>query len=153
MTSSCDICGRGEGTFVISLEGARMTVCRNCSSHGKVLYVLRDEVSAPQKPAYATPLQEEEIIEEYGKHVRFGREKLGLPIEVVAERISEKASYLESVERGQMKLTLATARKLEKELGVKLIEKVSDIGGPKTNEKIGSSREVTLSDFIVQKKK
>lgn len=151
MSSTCDICGRYDASYIISLEGAKMAACRNCASHGKVLYQLQSDEPQPVKQVTTAPLQEEEIVEDYAKKIRVGREKLGLPVQVVAERINEKSSYLEGIERGQMKLTLALAKKLQKELGIKLIEKVSDIGGPTTGEKIGSQREVTLGDFVSKK--
>ncbi len=152
--ASCDICGRENAGYVVSIEGAKMTTCRNCAGHGKILYQLQNDTPQPiARQTISTPLQEEEIVEDYAKKIRSAREKLGLPVTVVAERVSERASYLEGVERGQMKLTLASAKKLEKELGIKLIEKVADIGGPTPQEKIGSKRDITLSDFIVQKKK
>ncbi len=146
----CEICGRGESVAIISVEGAKMNACRNCSSHGKMIYNLRDEPKK-EKPTSSKTQEVEDIIENYAKLIHGKRESMGLPIPVVAERINEKESYLENIERGHMKPTLAVAHKLEKELGIKLIEKVvEEVSSPVDP---GVSKDITLADFIVTDKK
>ncbi|MBS3067797.1 TIGR00270 family protein [Candidatus Micrarchaeota archaeon] len=146
----CEICGRGESVAIILIEGAKMNTCRNCSSHGKIIYNLRDEPKK-EKPISSKTQEVEDIVENYAKLIHSKREGMGLPIPVVAERINEKESYLENIERGHMKPTLEVAHKLEKELGVKLIEKLVEEVGP--TAAVSASKGITLADFVVTEKK
>ena len=50
-----------------------------------------------------------------------------------------------------MKPTLEVAHKLEKELGVKLIEKLVEEVGP--TAAVSASKGITLADFVVTEKK
>ncbi len=153
MNSSCEICGREDVVAVISLEGAKMQACRNCSSHGKILYKLSQE-SKPEKTTAATAQakQSEEIVENFGQTIRNGRDKLGLPVAVVAERINERESYIEQIERGHLRPTAAVAKKLEHELGIKLVEKVVEEAAPSAGNP-NKSHEITLADYVEVKKK
>ena len=81
-----------------------------------------------------------------GKIIRDARDRLGLTTAVVAERINEKHGYLERVERGELAPTLALAKKLEKELGIKLVEKVTSSITPTLSKQKFS--EPTLGDLI-----
>lgn len=147
----CEICGKRPAKAVILLEGAKMLACGGCMRSGKVIHRLSfDEkkgglVSAPRKEA------EEELVEDYPSKIKKARQKLGLPIAVIAERISEKKSHLEAVEAGRIKPTMSTAKKLEKELKIKLIEKIEASVTPTIGGKKGFS-EPTLADMIEKKK-
>ena len=78
--------------------------------------------------------------------------RTGLPIAVLAERINEKVSFLERVVNQKTLPGEHLARKLEHELGIKLLAAVSA-----TEEKKGggsSGKEMTLGDILeLQKKK
>jgi ribosome-binding protein aMBF1 (putative translation factor) len=78
---------------------------------------------------------------------------MGLPLEVLAERINEKESYLRSIEHGKMSPTLLVARKLEKELGVKLVETVTEEVTTMDQKKPASYRPQTLEDILEFQKK
>lgn len=152
--STCEICGRKNVKAVVSVEGAKLVVCGGCARGKKVLYYLEE-----REPGRGAPLEPrkkaeetEEIVEGYGKIIRKAREKMGLPVSVVAERINEMESYLERIEREAVAPTFPVARKLEKELGVKLIEKVSASVAPTVS---GSKKfsEPTLADMLESQKK
>lgn len=154
MKSTCDICGREQVTAVILLEGAKLAACRRCSTHGKIIHTVETDYDTTKtKVLAARPArQTEEIVESFAKLIRSKRESLGLPLPVVAERINEKESYLENIERGHMRPTLSVAKKLEHELGIKLIELVAEDAVPAALQ--GSTRqEITLADFVVADKK
>jgi len=122
----CDICGRGPVRAQIQIEGARLLACGACMGSGKVLQRFHDdEGGAPvtDAPRPAPELGGEEIVEDWASLVRQARDRIKLPLSVVAERISEKESYLDAIENGRLAPSLAVARKLEKELDIKLIEK------------------------------
>ncbi len=134
-----------------------MVVCGMCARSGKVLYWLDDE--SVQEPSYAAPKyvppefrETEEVVENYALRIRNAMNRLAVKREVVAERINEKLSLLEKFESGNLTPDIKTAKKLEKELGIKLIEKVQE--EVTTSIKQSSQfKELTLADMLVEKKK
>lgn len=152
----CDICGKHAAMAIISIEGARMSACRNCKGHGKVIHILElEEIgggSAGGGMQYATPTQpnimeREDLVDGYSQLIRQKREKLGLPLAVLAERISEKESFIDHIEKGKVRPTLDVAKKIGRELGIKLVEQVKEEVSPSIQGK-GSAqfREPTLAD-------
>ncbi len=153
--STCEICGRKNVKAVVSVEGAKLVVCGGCARGKKVLYFLDEETEGPQdirKMPRGKLEETEEIVEEYGKIIRGARQKMGLTVAVVAERINESESYLEHIEREELTPTFKVAKKLEKELGIKLVEKVQPSVSAAV-EKKGEFREPTLGDILESQKK
>lgn len=175
----CDICGKKGVSFIIQVEGAKMAVCPRCAYHGKILHSLGTEEAggeeeAPAKMDYSTPKQfrvEEEILDGYGRKIRRAREAVkityeevneygkkekktrGMTIEELAKKVNEKASWLDRVENERMEPNPAEAKKLEKALGIKLVEKV-EVSVTPTPKSGGGKTELTLFDmFEMQKKK
>lgn len=149
----CDICGKAPVRALILVEGAKMLACASCMRSGKIIQRF-DEDRPPSTLSEGSIVMEsaEEIIEGYGKIISNAREKLKLPISVVAERIRERESYLNGVEHERFMPTLEVARKLEHELKVKLVEKVSatvTASGPGQKK----FSEPTLADMLDTKKK
>jgi len=121
---------------------------------GKVILRLDEDDGAPiARPEPVSLGSSEEIIEGYGKIIISAREKLGLPIAVVAERLKEKESYLHAIEHERLNPTIEVAKKLEKELGIKLIEKVSSSMAPSTSKSQSKFQPPTLGDMVDFKKK
>jgi len=147
--AECEVCGEREAVAVALIEGAKLRVCEECGSGGRVIAKLRAR-PAPMKDALRQA-RELEIVADYAERIRAARERAKLPLEVVAERIAEKASYLERVERGATIPSESTARKLEKELGVKLLEEAY-VGMPLAVKKEGGGG-VTLGDLVVVKRR
>jgi len=149
----CDICGKSPVRAQILLEGARLLACGNCMRGGKVLHRFDDEGAPLARPAAASTVESsEEITENYGKLIKAAREKSGLPLAVVAERTKEKESYLQAIEHERLMPTLEVARKLEKELGIRLVEKTQSVAGPAASgPKVFTPP--TLADMVDTKKK
>ena len=147
---SCDICGKQNASSIALIEGAKMAVCATCSKFGKILHSIdlegHTEIQAPSREQ-----EVEEIVENYGKMIREKREKLGLPIAVIAERIQERESYLEKIEREHLLPSLNVARKLEHELGLKLVEKSKAV--EHVEIKKGKFEPATLADFTAKERK
>ncbi|MGC8676267.1 MAG: multiprotein bridging factor aMBF1 [Candidatus Micrarchaeia archaeon] len=122
----CEICGAEVNTlYEIEVEGARMLVCEVCARGknltGRVVGEAAKRAEPSVQASHATAgAEEEEIVEDYGEEIRKAREKLGLPLKVLAERINEKASTLLRVEEQKTLPSEKLAKKLEKELGIKL---------------------------------
>lgn len=146
---SCDVCGRQEVFAIVEIEGAKLRVCRPCAYGKKVLYYLEEDEQKGGVRYAGTgrkAVETEEIIDDYGKIIRRAREKLGLPAQVLAEKIKESRSYMEKIEREEIKPTIATAKKLEKELGIKLIEKTVEAAPSPIIKK--RHAEPTLEDLL-----
>jgi len=152
---TCEICGRKGAHAIIEVEGAKLKVCGSCAYGKKILYHL-DETGevreGPEKHRAPPKFEEtEEIVENYGKIIKDARENIGLSRSVVAEKINEKESYLERIERGELTPTFTVARKLEKELGITLVEKVQASVAPSTASSKKFS-EPTLADMLEEEK-
>lgn len=161
----CEVCGRKIHSDPIRaiIEGAKLTVCIECSKHGKVIY--EEENNAPKTPlataskpkAPVSMMQKkrnivakveltQEIIEGYASQIRVAREKLGLSHEDLGLKINEKASVLKHIENGKTSPNNRLASKLERALKIKILvpiaeEKVTEIAK-------AANQELTLGDLI-----
>jgi putative transcription factor len=149
----CEICGKkiiGQ-PIKTKIESSVMNTCKECSKFGKV----QRETPRPQgqfrrsspgpsrkfrstKPSY-------EVIEDYNKVVRESREKKGWSREKLAEKIYEKVSVINRIESGRMIPDMKLSRKLEKTLGIILLEKTDET----IAEEVSSSnvRGATIGDI------
>ncbi|MEW6528301.1 MAG: multiprotein-bridging factor 1 family protein [Candidatus Micrarchaeota archaeon] len=119
----CEICGKKNAIYLIYVEGAQMNSCGECAHGAKIISQLNEQSPNASLVSHRTKTEEEEIVDEYGKIIKKAREKLGLSSKQLALKIAEKANYLEHVEKETCLPSLALARKLEKFLKIKLIEK------------------------------
>ncbi|MGC9129333.1 MAG: multiprotein bridging factor aMBF1 [Candidatus Micrarchaeia archaeon] len=145
----CEICGRETNIiYVVEVEGAVMNVCAECAKGKKVIEKIDLEKKESAK-IEKKPKKEErsEIVEHYGSIIRKAREKLGLPLNVLAERISEKESTLLRIEEEKTLPSDKIVKKLEKELGIKLTEEVKE--EPKVS--IRRDEPITLWDAAEKK--
>ena len=163
----CEVCGRkihGDPMRAL-IEGAKLTVCIECSKHGRLIseeekFVERTPkkplISMPfiqkKKPAQAKVDITQEMVEGYDSKIRQARERLGLSHEELGKKINEKASVLSKLETGKMTPNNMLVTKLEHVLKIKLLvpikkEKISQ-GFPKS-----PNRETTLGDLIKLNKK
>lgn len=149
--SHCELCGKETALFKVAIEGTDMFVCSNCAKFGQIKE--RPKIPAPaaqkifpQAKSLEPALEVTEVIvKDYAKKIRQAREKLGLNQEDFAKKINEKESLLQKMETGTFEPSLALARKLEKLLGLKLIEKFEE---KKLSFAKESSEGMTLGDFI-----
>jgi putative transcription factor len=156
----CEVCGhkiRGSPIRAL-IEGAKLTVCTECSKHGKIIY---DEPALKQVPARrpftpilakkpaprATVDTTREIVEGYDSKIRQAREKLGISHEELGKKINEKASVLRKIETGKMTPNNQLVTKLEHTLKIKLLVPVAE---GKVTQQIpkAQNRELTLGDLL-----
>jgi len=166
----CEVCGRkihGD-PFRVIIEGAKLTVCNECSKHGKTIW---EEEQKP-KPTTTKPMTvppqprmqrkkptetkidtSQELIENYDLKIRQAREKLGISHEKLGKKINEKASLLRKIETGKMTPDNMLVAKLEHVLKVKLLVPVSEEKIPQASIPKPASRELTLGDLVQLNKK
>lgn len=156
----CELCGKeAPRTRNVAIEGTVLAVCSDCARFG-------DEVMTPvvrrtsMPPVIAQRLDarrkrltpkdvyaqtgEEELAEDFPARIRRAREVRGWKQADLGAKINEKASVIAKLESGTMRPGDALVRKLERELGVKLKEKVEAIAVKKR----AASGALTLGDLV-----
>ncbi len=152
---NCDLCGKvDENLARVLIEGVELEVCPACSKFGKVIKPVRrlspkEQHKQFQKTAESQKEKIELLIENYAEIIKKRRESMGLSQKDFANRINEKESIIHKIETGTLAPPLSLAKKLEKALGIKLVEEHEEI-----HEIFKKKREegFTLGDFINIKK-
>jgi putative transcription factor len=163
----CEVCGRKihDEPVRAVIEGARLTVCLECSKHGKV--ILHEEPDLPKKTMITTPGKPgtpallvqrkrqpipqvditKELTDDYANKIRAAREKLLLSHEDLGKKINEKASVLKHIETGKMAPNNLLASKLEHMLRIQLLVPIAD---EKSNTHVhrAGNEEMTLGDLV-----
>ena len=141
----CEMCGREGAGYVAIVEGAKLKVCEECSKLGKVISEPRgySEMRGRESGAGEQRKKEEpEMVEDYGRRMKKAMERMGVPLSVIAEKLSEKESYLRRIENEAVMPDEHLARKIERELGIKLFE---EGGGKKGGVAVSKKGEGGLS--------
>jgi len=155
---NCEICDKRVQALVkIRLEGAVMNVCEACAKFGQRIETPKSVLSVSGGAVVFAPkrreaeLSKEDIVENYAPLVKSAREKKGWTQEQLAREIQEKEFLIHRIEQGRMQPTIELAKKLQRQLGIRLITMVTDenveTGG------ISGSAKPTLGDYIKIKKK
>ena len=147
----CEMCGREEANARVAVEGTTLSLCTGCARYGKVVgkIALAAERKKQEKQA---PAEEENefVMANSGQLLKQKREKLGMTQDEFARKIAVKESILHKMETGAYTPAMEDARRIEKILGLRLIEKVeaveSIVPEPKKDQ-------LTLGDMIKIKKK
>ncbi len=125
----CELCGRStEIVHVIDIEGAEMRVCASCANGKRLLY--KEDKRAAHKSSVDLQVKSQrvekgdmfELVPDYGTVIHNARERLKIPIKVLAEMINEKEHFLARVESQKTVPPDALVGKLERALNVKLRE-------------------------------
>lgn len=154
---NCDLCGKvDEMLSRVLIEGVELNVCSVCSKFGKVIapvkrYSPKEQHKQLQKQAQTREKAEkmELLVENYSDIIKKSRESMGLAQKDFANRINEKESIIHKIETGAFEPSLSLVKKLEKALGIKLIEEHEE-----KHESFKRKQEegFTLGDFIRIKK-
>jgi len=158
----CELCGKREARYRVLIEGAELDLCEFCSKHGKIIKSIYEKKVfvkgsgkagvLPVPPSVSEPkvkYDEYEIVSDYSKRIQQACRKLHITYHVLAERLNEKESYIEKIMYGKIEPDEKTARKIERELHIKLIEKVVSYD-VKISKGLG---DMTFGDVVVFKKK
>lgn len=148
---NCDLCGRVEENLKrVLIESVELNVCSACSKFGKVIGSVKK--LAHKEPIKKIEDKEEKIellVEDYAGIIKKKRESMGLTQKDFASKINEKETTIHKIETGTLEPSLQLARKLEKLLGVKLVEGYSEKHEAFKQKKYEM---FTLGDFIKIKK-
>jgi len=164
---SCELCGKATDKVTnVKVEGTILKVCADCAKFGDNVkaggkdapnrIVIQSRLENRErrmktKDVYTQEEQQvEELADDYGERIRKGREAKGWKQEDLAHQMNERLSLVQKVERHDIKPDDALAKKIEKTLGIVLIEKVPLV---KTEKQAVANRGLTLEDFIKTSKK
>ncbi len=120
----CELCGRKISTaYVIEVGSAHLRVCQKCAE-GKKVIAIESEKQREKAIGIHKQVQNNsdmpELIDNYGSVIRDARNRMQLPLKVLAEMINEKESLLLRIEENKAMPSLELAKKLEKVLHIKL---------------------------------
>ena len=152
----CDICGKEARLFRAKVEDTVVSVCEGCASFGEVIgRVAESPLITKTQQAQQRVIQKEEpreqVIEGFSAIIKNKREALGLKQVDFAKRINEKDSLVHKIETGAIVPPIELARKIERFLGIKLVEVVKEEKVP-AGGKPGRPDELTLGDALKLKK-
>ena len=154
----CELCGRTCDCVAATVDGVMMMLCSSCVRHGEVVKTTKAPTSI-QKPSLdrikKPPVKDiykdmnKELVLGWNNLIKKAREKKGLSREELGFKIGERTVTVQKIENGDLRPSDKMIEKLEKELGIKLVEDISEtsasIGGPHTDNRL------TLGDFIKSK--
>ena len=137
---NCEICGTEiKGLpYKTKIDNSVMITCKECSKYGKVQHQPQKQRNnrnkkhnnnhyrsrRPQKSYNKRSEDEFELVDNYQKIIRQAREKKNLTQKKLGEKIYERESVIAHIETGKMVPTPQLARKIEKILNIKIIEKI-----------------------------
>lgn len=161
----CELCGK-DVTFCrkVTIEGVQLEVCTECAKFGIESKKAPEKESAP-RPVIVQRLEDrekrsrprdvlegmgkDELVEDFPARIRNARAGKGMSQKDLAMKINERLTVLSKIETGQMRPDDKMIAKLERELGVKLREKVVDTQVAKGM----STSALTLADLIKMQNK
>lgn len=151
---NCEICGAEVSeTYEVEIEGTTMFACKICAKGkhmtGRTESIVRDD-RRKKEPVQVKKVEEggKELVDDYGERIRKAREQLGLPMKVLAERINETETLLSRVENQKTLPNDSLVRRIERELGIKLMVKQEV---EKVNQVHDRTDKITLWDFAKKK--
>ena len=155
----CELCGTECDCKPANVDGVKMMVCPRCMKHGQriktsdsapvsVKKPMLDRIKRPKvKDVYKD--MEKELVPNWNEIIKNAREKKGLSREELGFKIGERTVTISKIENGDLRPSDKMVEKLEKELEITLVEKVS---GVSTMPHSSHSRGLTLGDFIKKEK-
>ena len=158
----CELCGRVGDCRPAIVDGVRMMLCPSCMKrHGQDIGSTNIDVSPlvhkpligrlkkpKEKDVYEA--MDKELVPDWNTKIKNAREKKGLTREELGFRIGERTVTISKIENGDLRPSDKVVEKLEKELGITLVEEVT---GVSTSSTVSHSRVgLTLGDFIKREK-
>lgn len=160
----CELCGRDyKGCREAIIDGAKMFVCPDCIKYAEggtsqepvksnvpVAKRFLEKKPRPRgKDIYMSKGMEKELVTNWNRLIEEARKKKGITREELGFKIGERTVTIAKLENGDLRPSDQIIAKLEKELGISLLEEVKPVP---TTQQIRTSTRFTLGDFIKTKK-
>ena len=99
----CEICGkRSEDIYVVNVEEAELRVCTRCAKGKKIVSRVVERKSLPKGMGMAKRPDIEQLVDNYGAVIHEARERMKIPVKVLAEMLNEKETIFSmSSSKGQ----------------------------------------------------
>ncbi len=145
----CEVCGtKTHSARKVSLDGAILTVCEKCSSMGTDLGGYG--TVRTRRPRYRREETEMGLVDGYEKAIQRERTARNWKQEELARKINEPESLVNKIESGKITPSEKVSRKLEKILGVSILERVERTAVEFDRSK---GKAVTLGDVVTIRKR
>ena len=154
----CELCGRVCDCRPADVDGVRMMLCPNCMKYGHSVEVAIEIPSVSKKPfldRIRKPKEKDvykdmnkELVTGWNELIKKARNKKGLTREELGFKIGERTVTIAKIENGDLRPSDKMIEKLEKELGITLVEDVASVSSIRTGSR--SKDGLTLGDFIKQ---
>jgi putative transcription factor len=115
----CEVCGKREAVAVAVIDGARLNVCEGCSNFGRVERRVEGYNRNTQNSVNVGG--ELVLIEGYGRILSAARLGKKLSVTDLSRKLNISEKDLENFESETFKPIEKIAKKLEKELNVKIL--------------------------------
>jgi putative transcription factor len=158
----CEMCGKSVGTRRYMVEGTVMNLGMECAKYGTPM---DSPAPAGTQAAMQQGLQRREqrmtsrnvydaqtaevLVADYGPRIHKAREAKGWSHEFLGNKVSARVPELKHIESGKLRPGDDLVKKLEKELGIALLEKVEGpapvVSGTK---KAGGGAGLTIGDIL-----
>ena len=158
----CELCGREiKGCKLAIVDGAKMRVCPDCIKYAEAT------PEPPTPPAPPVPVQrfiatrtrqsqpkdiykdmQQELVNDWHHKIEDARKRKNLTRQELGFRIGERTVTIQKIENGDLRPSDQTIAKLEKELGIKLLEAIPEEKTTTPTKPTGTQPGYTLGDFI-----
>lgn len=158
MPCYCEVCGRRvedeRQCRKIVLDNAVVIVCPRCYERlikqGKAKpYVEKRETREKRWVKTRVPKRMletmYEIVEDYAERIKRARQRLGWTQAVLAQKLRVSENVIKRIEAGRLKPSIELARKMEKLLGIVLLEPIVE---ETTSYSTGEEEYLTIGDII-----
>ena len=157
----CELCGRVCDCRPATIDGVRMMLCPGCMRHGIGIKTSPEPSASVQKPILERIKKpavkdvyknmDKELVSGWNDLIKNTRKKKGLSREELGFKIGERTVTISKIENGDLRPSDKMVKKLEKELGISLIEEVSSVSSISTGSRSGGG--LTFGDFIKKEEK
>ncbi len=150
----CELCGReSKGCREATVDSVSMMLCPDCIRHGENVvpitktptkvksFITRKAKKTASKDIYDG--MEKELVSNWHELIKKARKEKGLTREDLGFKIGERTVTISKIENGDLRPPDKMIVKLEKELGISLLEEVKKVS---TGGQV--QRGMTLGDFI-----
>ncbi|MCA1819042.1 MAG: multiprotein bridging factor aMBF1 [Halobacteriales archaeon] len=134
--AECEMCGKKVGTRRYMVEGTVMNLGLECAKYGTPMdapapagsqaAVQQGLERRAQRMTSRSVYEQEQwvVVDDYGPRIHKAREAKGLSHEQLGNKVQARVPELKHIEAGKLRPGDDLAKKLEKELGITLMEKV-----------------------------
>jgi putative transcription factor len=144
----------GSGCRPALVDGVRMMLCPGCMKHGKgvkdvapvdVQKSILGRIKRPRERDVYVEM-DTKLVSGWNDLIKSARKEKGLSREKLGFNIGERTITISKIENGDLRPSDEVVGKLEKELGITLVEKAKEVSNIPSGSRSGSG--LTLGDFL-----